>query len=99
MEGLAIFVSLAAGIERLQETTLGKRLSGIWMQIVSWVVGIIVCVLLKVGLFKMLGMIDTADIVRTYGDFVISGFIVGLGSNFLHDVFPGLSSNTPAAKQ
>ena len=96
MDGLALIAILAVGIERLQEFLIGKKITGWPMQATAWVVGIGVCLLLQFGMFRELGMLRSADLVRAYGDYVITGLAIGLGSNFIHDIFSGLSAaNTP----
>lgn len=84
MNGIAIIVALAGLIEGLQEAALGKHLSGIWMQLVSWAVGIGLCFLCQVGLFSTLGLVESVDTIRFAGDMVVTGLIVGLGANAAH---------------
>lgn len=94
MAGLAIIGALAIGIERFQEFLLGKKLNGWLMQVLSWVLGIGICVLVKVGLFSALGLVDSVDVLRSYGDYAVTGFLIGLGANFIHDLVGGLTAGT-----
>lgn len=94
MEGLVLVGALAIGIERLQEFLIGKKVTGWKMQLIAWAASVAVCLLLQVGLFHIVGALKTADVVHAYGDYAITGLMVGLGSNFLHDVFPSLSSKS-----
>ncbi len=84
MEGIAVVIGLAGLIEGVQEVALGKYLKGIWMQLVSWVLGIALCFLCQVGFFSTLGLVDSVDQIRFTGDLVVTGLIVGLGANFVH---------------
>lgn len=92
MEPSAVLVFLTVGIERLQEFLVGKRLTGWLMQVVAWAVGVLICVLIQFGMFHELGLVKSADLVRDYGDYVITGLALGLGSNFIHDIFSGLKA-------
>ncbi|SKA90457.1 hypothetical protein SAMN05443428_11077 [Caloramator quimbayensis] len=46
------------------------------------VVGILICVLAKVDLFKLFGV----NLSIEYLGYILTGFIVSRGSNFLHDL-------------
>jgi len=87
MDSLAVIMMLAVGIERLQEFLIGKKVSGWLMQTIAWIIGIGVCLLIQFGMFHELNLVKSADVVRAYGDYVITGLAIGLGSNFVHDIF------------
>ena len=84
MEGIAIVAGLAGLIEGVQEVVLGKYLKGIWMQLVSWVLGVALCFLCQIGFFTTLGLVESVDKIRFAGDMVVTGLIVGLGANAAH---------------
>jgi hypothetical protein len=52
-------------------------------RILSILVGIIVCVVTNVDLFKILGLTSEIPIIGS----VLTGIIVSRGSNFVHDIF------------
>ena len=82
-------IFLAGFIEWIVERLFGEFLSGKWMIYISAAVGIAVALIFKVGVIKSLEIsgIDMSTNLALYADYVITGLIMGAGSNKVHEFF------------
>ncbi len=82
---LALVVFLAAFIEWATERFVGWLLAGTAMVFVSAAVGVLLCLLLRVDALAILGITDVVG--APYTGQIITGIVVGSGSNAVHKFF------------
>ena len=85
MEAFAAVVLLAVLTEWLAERFLGPWVKGYWMVLGATVIGVALCVMFSVDGFALLGL--PAPIGSPWTGEVITGLVVGAGSDAVHSIF------------
>jgi len=86
MEALAAVVMLAWLCEWATERFFGSwGVKGWWMVGVSTTIGVVLCLLFRVDAIALLGL--PAPVGSPYTGEVITGLIVGAGSDTVHNIF------------
>lgn len=84
MDTLAGLLFLATFVEGTLEYTLGedKYKSRPWIRYVALAVGAVVAVAYRVSIPELIGLSSPIQ----YVDYVVTGVIIGRGSNYLNDI-------------
>ncbi len=82
---VVVLIFLALFVEWFCERFFGKKFQGDWMIYLSAAIGILVCVLFRLDALQLLNV--PPPIGAPYTGQVITGLIVGAGSNVVHKFF------------
>lgn len=75
------FLIAAVFVEGLVEYTLKNFATGKWVKFVALALGIIFAIVYKLDLLMMLGL----EAISPYVGYVVTGLIIGRGSNYVND--------------
>ena len=83
MSELAVVVVFAILVEAIINITLSEVPVWGWVKkVCAYAVGIVLCVIWKVGVISMIGVAGGVPIA----DYVITGIVISRGSNYLNDL-------------